>query len=182
MHLNYGVVWCVDTCARRHRQTQHPKGGCCSYHMFQILHGSPFCVRCNYTYYHNTRTLSTSQRCRLKADRCPQAAESRLVEAGPGGRARPALLGPPRRSRLRRRYHTKRRHFWETTADTAVATSDDTSLSLAWFGYLGSPTLTETTAESPRRDPPRCGASTAHGSPRPILSDPPPARRHAATT
>jgi hypothetical protein len=41
--------------------------------------------------------------------------------------------------------------FSVTTADTAVATSDDTSLSLAWFEYFGSLTLTETTADSPSR-------------------------------
>jgi hypothetical protein len=37
------------------------------------------------------------------------------------------------------------------TVESAVATSEDTSLSLAWLEYLGSPTLIETTADSPSR-------------------------------
>ena len=41
--------------------------------------------------------------------------------------------------------------FSLTTAETAVATSDETSLSLAWFEYFGSPTLTEMTAVRPSR-------------------------------
>jgi hypothetical protein len=68
----------------------------------------------------------------------------------PSTLARPASNTPPHSMSSQRLRRWRRRKLGQEQAtDTAVATSDDTSLSLAWLEYFGSPTLTETTAESP---------------------------------